>query len=173
MYKLLYFLLLILLTYCNSLSDKDIRIEEYGEEYAVMDCWWSRNEGPNTLLFWCDKNLDTELISGFVSLAIERGPDEEEFFSICGRDIILNSGYNLHDTLIASLTDNSYNCYNHYENNIGNEFDSVWDPDVSILQIIWRPADKEHQALTLYIPSPEGESVRVLGTVYHKTGIFN
>ena len=173
MYKLLYFLLLVLLTSCNSLSDKDIRIEEYGEEYAVMDCWWSRNEGPNTLLFWCDKNLDTELISGFVSLAIERGPDEEEFFSICGRDIILNSGYNLHDTLIASLTDNSYNCYNHYENNIGNEFDSVWDPDVSILQIIWRPADKEHQALTLYIPSPEGESVRVLGTVYHKTGIFN
>ena len=165
--------LLLLLCSCSSIIEEDIRIEEYGEEYAIMDCWWSRNQGPNTLLFWCDKNLNTDLISGFVSLAIERDPEENEFFSICGRDIILNSGYNLHDTLIASLTNNNYNCYNHYENNIGNEFDSVWDPDVSILQIIWRPADKEHQALTLYIPSPEGESVRVLGTVYHKTGIFN
>ena len=129
--------------------------------------------GPNTLVFWCDKQLDTPLISGFVSLAVERDIEEEEFFSICGRDIILNSGYSLHDTLIASLTQDTYNCYNHYENKIGNEFDSVWDPEINILQIIWRPPDDDHQALTIYIPSPEGESVRVLGTVYHKTGIFN
>ena len=173
MHKLLYFFLLVLLTSCNSLSDEDIRIEEYGEEYASMDCWWSKNEGPNTLVFWCDKQLDTPLISGFVSLAVERDIEEEEFFSICGRDIILNSGYSLHDTLIASLTQDTYNCYNHYENKIGNEFDSVWDPEINILQIIWRPPDDDHQALTIYIPSPEGESVRVLGTVYHKTGIFN
>lgn len=173
MHKLLYFFLLVLLTSCNSLSDEDIRIEEYGEEYAIMDCWWSKNEGPNTLIFWCDEQLDTPLISGFVSLAVERDIEEEEFFSICGTDVILNSGYDLHDTLIASLTNNNYNCYNHYENNVGNEFDSLWLPEAKVLQIIWRPADKEHQALTIYIPSPEGESVRVLGTVYHKTGIFN
>ena len=117
--------------------------------------------------------METQLISGFVSLAIEKGPEEDEFFSICGRDIILNSGYDLHDTLIASLTNNNYNCYNHYENNIGNEFDSIWDPEGNILQIIWRPPDSTHQVLTLYIPPPEGESVRVLGTVYHKTGFFN
>ena len=173
MHKLLYFFLLVLLTSCNSLSDEDIRIEEYGEEYAIMDCWWSKNEGPNTLIFWCDEQLDTPLISGFVSLAVERDIEEEEFFSICGTDVILNSGYDLHDTLIASLTNNNYNCYNHYENNVGNEFDSLWLPEAKVLQIIWRPADKEHQALTIYIPSPGGESLRVLGTVYHKTGIFN
>ena len=173
MYKLLYFFLLVLLTSCNSLSDEDIRIEEYGEEYAIMDCWWSKNEGPNTLIFWCDEQLDTPLISGFVSLAVERDIEEEEFFSICGTDVILNSGYDLHDTLIASLTNNNYNCYNHYENNVGNEFDSLWLPEAKVLQIIWRPADKEHKALTIYIPSPGGESLRVLGTVYHKTGIFN
>ena len=173
MHKLLYFLPLILLASCTSISNKEIRIEEYGEHYASMDCWWSRNEGPNTLVFWCDKQLDTPLISGFVSLAIERDAEEEQFFSICGTDVILNSGYDLHDTLIASLTNNNYNCYNHYENNVGNEFDSLWDPEANILQIIWRPADKEHQALTIYIPSPEGESVRVLGTVYHKTGVFD
>lgn len=165
--------LLLLLCSCSNIGEEDIRIEEYGEEYAIMDCWWSKNEGPNTLVFWCDKQLDTPLISGFVSLAVERDLEEEEFFSICGRNIILNSGYSLHDTLIASLTQDTYNCYNHYENKIGNEFDSVWDPEISILQIIWRPPDDDHQALTIYIPSPEGESVRVLGTVYHKTGIFN
>ena len=165
--------LLLLLCSCSNIGEEDIRIEEYGEEYAIMDCWWSRNQGPNTLVFWCDKNLDTELISGYVSLAIERDVEEEEVFSICGRDIILNSGYNLHDTLISSLTNNNYNCYNHYENNIGNEFDSIWDPEANALQIIWRPANKEHQALTLYVPPPDGESVRVLGTVYHKTGFFN
>ena len=163
----------LLLCSCSNIGEEDIRIEEYGEEYAVMDCFWSRNEGPNTVVFWCDKQMDTQLISGFVSLAIERGPEEDEFFSICGRDIILNSGYDLHDTLIASLTNNTYNCYNHYENKLGNEFDSLWDPEINVLQIIWRPPDDEHQALTLYIPSPEGESVRVSGTVYHKTGFFN
>ena len=165
--------LFFLLCSCSNIGEEDIRIEEYGEEYAIMDCWWSRNQGPNTLLFWCDKNLNTDLISGFVSLAIERGADEEEFFSICGRDIILNSGYDLHDTLISGLTNNNYNCYNHYENNIGNEFDSIWDPDPSVLQIIWRPPDDVHQALTIYVPRPEGESIRTMGTVYHKTGFFN
>jgi len=172
-HKFLYLLLITLLTSCTSISNEDIRVEEYGDLYAAMDCFWSQNEGPNTVVFWCDNDLETSLISGFVSLAIERGPEEDEFFSICGRDIILNSGYDLHDTLIASLTNNSYNCYNHYENKIGNEFDSIWDPEINILQIIWRPTDKEHQVLTLYIPPPEGNSARVLGTVYHKTGFFN
>ena len=165
--------LFLLLCSCSNIGEEDIRIEEYGEEYAIMDCWWSRNEGPNTLVFWCDKQLDTLLISGFVSLAIERDTEEEQFFSICGTDVILNSGYDLHDTLIASLTDNNYNCYNHYENNIGNEFDSIWDPEINILQIIWRPPDSTHQALTLHIPPSEGDSVRVLGTIYHKIGTFN
>ncbi len=165
--------LFLLLCSCSNIGEEDIRIEEYGEEYAVMDCWWSKNEGPNTPVFWCDKQMETQLISGFVSLAIEKGPQKDEFFSICGRDIILNSGYDLHDALIASLTNNSYNCYNHYENKIGNEFDSIWDPEINILQIIWRPPDSDHQVLTLYIPDPEGNSARVSGTVYHKTGFFN
>lgn len=165
--------LLLLLCSCSNIGEEDIRIQEYGEPYAVMNCTWSKNEGPNTLLFWCDENLNTELISGNVSLAIERDAEEEEFFSICGIDVTLNSGYDLHDTLIAALTNNNYNCYNHYENNIGNEFDSIWDPEINILQIIWRPPDSTHQVLTLYVPSPEEESARVLGTVYHKTGTFN
>ena len=165
--------LFLLLCSCSNIGEEDIRIKEYGEEYAVMDCFWSQNEGPNTVVFWCDNDLETNLISGFVSLAIERGPEKDEFFSICGRDIILNSGYDLHDTLIASLTNNTYNCYNHYENKLGNEFDSIWDPESNILQIIWRPPDDVHQVLTLYIPSPEGEFARVSGTVYHKTGFFN
>jgi hypothetical protein len=165
--------LFLLLCSCSNIGEEDIRIEEYGEEYAVMDCFWSQSEGPNTVVFWCDNDLETDLISGFVSLAIERGPEEDEFFSICGRDIILNSGYDLHDTLIASLTNNTYNCYNHYENKIGNEFDSLWDPELNILQIIWRPPDDNHQVLTLYIPPPVDQSARVSGTIYHKTGFFN
>ena len=71
------------------------------------------------------------------------------------------------------LTDDKYACHEHYENQLGNEFDATWDSDRSALQIIWRPPNEVHKALTLYLPPPEGESVRVLGTVYYKTGFFN
>ena len=59
---------------CSNIGEEDIRIEEYGEQYAIMDCWWSRNEGPNTLLFWCDKNLERDRVqnisAGYLHICI-------------------------------------------------------------------------------------------------------
>ena len=138
-----------------------------------MDCWWSRNDGPNSFIFNCADDLETELISGSVAFAMLRDDEEEQYFTICGRDISLSSGYDLHDNLIGILTNDKYACHEHYENQLGNEFDTSWDADRSALQIIWRPPNEIHKALTLYLPPPEGESMRVLGTVYYKTGFFN
>ena len=166
-------LLFFLLSSCDNLIEEDLRVEEYGTYYTSMDCWWSRNEGPDTFIFNCADNLDTNLISGQVAFAMLRDAEEEHYFTICGRDIILNSGYDLHDNLIRILTNDQYACHEHYENQLGNEFDTTWDAEQSVLQIIWRPPNEVHKALTLYLPPPEGESVRVLGTVYYKTGFFN
>tara|TARA_Y100001938_G_C7990624_1_gene379303 strand:- start:324 stop:833 length:510 start_codon:yes stop_codon:yes gene_type:complete len=162
-------LLFIFLTSCVNLIEEEIRAEEYGDYYADMDCWWSKNEGPNTFVFNCHDNLETDLISGQVAFALIRDDDEEYYFTICGRNIVLNSGYTLHDTLIAFLTADKYACHEHYENQLGNEFDTIWDAQRRALQVIWRPVDDVHKALTLYLPLPEGDSVRVLATLYYKT----
>ena len=171
MYKII--VLLILLCSCsNNLTEEDIRQQEYGELYATMDCWWSSQELISPALFWCTEDLETEIISGFVSLAIEEDLDGEQFFSICGRNVILNTGYALHDNLIASMTQHTYNCYEAYERNLGNEFDWIWDSPTSTLQLIWRPEDGPDKVLTLFVPEKK-DSPRVLGSVYYKTGYFN
>jgi len=171
MYKIL--VLLILLCSCsNNLTEEDIRQEEYGELYATMGCWWSSQELISPALFWCTENLETELISGYVSLAIEEDLQGEQFFSICGRDIILNSGHDLHDNLIASITESAYNCYDSYERNLGNEFDWIWDEPTNTLQLIWRPDRQPDKVLTLFVEEQQ-ESPWVTGRVYYKTGYFN
>ena len=166
-------LLLVLLCSCsNNLTEEDIRQQEYGELYATMVCWWSSQELISPALFWCTENLETELISGYVSLAIEEDLEGERFFSICGRDVTLNTGHDLHDNLIASMTQYTYNCYEAYERSLGNEFDWIWDDPTNTLQLIWRPEDEPDKVLTLFIPEKK-DSPRVLGSVYYKTGYFN
>ena len=171
MYKII--VLLILLCSCsNNLTEEDIRQEEYGELYATMDCWWSSQEAIASTIFWCADTLETELISGYVSLAIIQDLDGVEFFSICGRDIVLNSGHELHDNLIAAMTQYTYDCYESYERKLGNEFDWIWDEPSSTLQLIWRPEDELDKVLTVFVPK-QVDSPRVLGSVYYKTGYFN
>jgi hypothetical protein len=171
MYKIL--VLLILLCSCsNNITKEDIRQEEYGELYATMDCWWSSQEAIAPTIFWCADTLETEFISGYVSLAIIQDLDGVEFFSICGRNIILNSGHDLHDNLIATLTRYTYDCYESYERKLGNEFDWIWDKSSSTLQLIWRPEDELDKVLTVFVPK-QVDSPRVLGSVYYKTGYFN
>lgn len=171
MYKIL--VLLILLCSCsNNITEEDIRQEEYGELYATMDCWWSSQEAIASTIFWCADTLETELISGYVSLAIIQDLDGVEFFSICGRDIVLNSGHELHDNLIAAMTQYTYDCYESYERKLGNEFDWIWDEPSSTLQLIWRPEDELDKVLTVFVPK-QVDSPRVLGSVYYKTGYFN
>ena len=172
MYKYL-ILLFLFLTACGpELTEEDIRQQEYGDFYATMTCWWSSNQTPPTPIFWCDENLEAELISGHVSMAVEKDIEGNNYFSICGKNVNLNSGHTLHDTLIASMTLGVYNCYDSYERELGNEFDWIWDEESSTLQLIWRPKEELHKVLTLFIP-PEMDSPRVLGTVYYKTGTFN
>tara|TARA_Y100000310_G_scaffold168032_2_gene168078 strand:- start:5683 stop:6096 length:414 start_codon:yes stop_codon:yes gene_type:complete len=137
-----------------------------------MDCWWSNQENYAPTYFHCSENISTELISGYVSLAIGEDLNGEEYFSICGKDIILNSGYNLHDDLIFAMTQYTYNCYDSYERELGDEFDWIWSDEDSMLQLIWRPDYLEDQVLTLFIEKKE-DSPRVLGSVYYKSGYFD
>lgn len=137
-----------------------------------MNCWWSSQELIAPTIFWCAENLETELISGYVSLAISNDIDGEQFFSICGREIILNSGHDLHDNLIAAMTEHTYDCYEAYERRLGNEFDWIWDEPSSTLQLIWRPKDEVDKVMTIFVP-PQEDSPRVIGSVYYKTGYFN
>jgi len=171
MYRIL--ILLVLLCSCsNNITEEDIRQEEYGVLYATMDCWWSSQEAIASTIFWCADDLETELISGYVSLAVIQDLDGVEFFSICGRNIILNSGHELHDNLIAAMTQDNYDCYESYERKLGNEFDWIWDEPTSTLQLIWRPEDDLDKVLTVFVPK-QVDSPRVLGSVYYKTGYFN
>ena len=171
MYKIL--VLLILLCSCsNNITEEDIRQEEYGELYATMDCWWGSQQGMVSTIFWCADDLATELISGYVSLAVVQDLDGVNFFSICGREVKLNSGHSLHDNLIASMTQYTYDCYESYERQLGNEFDWIWDEPTSTLQLIWRPEDDLDKVLTVFVPK-QVDSPRVLGSVYYKTGYFN
>tara|TARA_R100000808_G_scaffold22517_1_gene49014 strand:- start:4240 stop:4767 length:528 start_codon:yes stop_codon:yes gene_type:complete len=168
-----YFVFLLILTSCAPIpSEEDVRQQEFGEIYATMGCWWSSQEEAPRAIFWCSEDLETELISGYVSLAIEEDAQEETFLSICGIDVTLNTGHDLHDILIASMTQGAYNCYNSYEKELGNEFDWLWSASESTLQLIWRPEDQDHTVLTVVIPEKE-DSPNVLGTVYYKTGVFD
>jgi len=171
MYRFLVFL--IFLCCCSSsLSEEDIRIQEYGELYFTMNCWWSSQELLVPTIFFCADAVESELISGYISLAIEEDWSGEQFLSLCGRGIILNSGHMLHDTLIESMTEHAYNCINSYERRLGDDFDWLWEDQTAMLQIIWRPEDSLHQALTLFVEK-KVDSPHVLGSVYYKTGFFD
>jgi hypothetical protein len=157
--------LFFILSSCSTApTEEDVRQEEYGELYATMDCWWSSQQTIATTIFWCADNLETELISGYVSLAIVQDLDFEKFFSICGREVVLNSGHALHDNLIYSMTQYTYDCFESYERQLGNEFDWIWDEPTSTLQLIWRPEDDLDKVLTVFVPK-QGDSPRVLGSV--------
>jgi len=165
--------LLSLVISCSAeLSEEDVRVHEYGDLYATMDCWWSSQEALAPAIFWCTENLETELISGYVSLSIQQDLDGEEFFSICGREVTLNSGHPPHDLAIAALTRYNYSCADFYERELGNEFDWLWDGKDNILQLIWRPKDEKDKVLTLFVEE-QIDSPRVEGRVYYKTGYLN
>lgn len=172
MNKLFLILVLFFCACSNNLTEEDIRQQEYGELYATMECWWSSQQVIAPTLFWCNDNLETELISGRVSLAVGYDLDGEQYLSICGKEITLNSGHDLHDNLIAAMTQYNYDCYESYERSLGNEFDWIWDEPTNTLQLIWRPDDDLHKVLTLFVPE-KTDSPRVLGSVYYKTGFFD
>jgi len=164
--------LIVLCSCSNNLTEEDIRQKEYGNLYATMDCWWSSQERLSPALFWCTETLATELISGYVSIAVLQDLDGEEMFSICGKNVTLNSGVATYDNLVAIMTQDTYDCFEAYERNLGNEFDWIWDGDTSTLQLIWRPANDVDKVLTLFVPK-KVDSALVLGLLYYKTGYFD
>ena len=164
---------LILLVSCSStLTAEDVRQQEYGELYGTMDCWWTTQANFAPALFWCTETLETELISGYISIAVLEDLDGEEMFSICGKNVTLNSGVVAYDNLIAAMTHHTYDCFEAYERNLGNEFDWIWDGNTNTLQLIWRPENDVDKVLTLFVPE-KGDSPRVLGSIYYKTGYFD
>ena len=164
-------LLLLLCSCSNTLTEEDIRQQEYGDLYFTMNCWWGSQSTFGPIIVACSEEVSTELISGFVSFAMEKDLENREFLSICGRNIELNTGYTLHDNLIPPLTE-YYNCFDSYENELGNGFDWLWDERERILQIIWRPGNDPDKVLTLFV-DPPGDNIQVSGRVYYKTGYFN
>ena len=163
---------LILLSGCGPAVDNSSLIEEYGELYFTMVCWWSSQQTLSPAIFWCTETVDTELLKGYVSLAVEEDLDGERFLSICGKDVTLNSGHELHDNLIASMTAYTYNCFETYERSLGNEFDWIWNDQDRILQLIWRPDEDVDKVLSLFIEE-KVDSPRVEGSIYYKTGYFD
>ena len=172
MYRL--FLLVFLLCSClDNVSEEEVRQAEYGELYATMSCWRHQPDEESLLLFWCNETLDTELIKGFVSLAVEEDTGGSLFLAICGHNVELNTGHDLHDNLIAALTMEQWNCHNAYERKLGNEFDWMWDDKLRNLQLIWRPEDATQKVLTVHLPPWNQDSTYVTGYVYYKSGYFD
>ena len=153
---------------CTAEDNSDI-IAEYGEPYFTMTCWWHSQANFAPSIWHCSDMVESDLISGYISLAVEEDLNSERFLSICGRDIELNSGHSLHDLVIPALTENNYNCIDTYERDLGDEFDWLWDEEARTLQLIWRGDDGATKILTLLIDLPTPTSARSEGNVYYKT----
>ena len=155
-------IILIALISCGPKQLPEIEIHAAGKLYFTMDCVW-RNWGNGQALWWCSANAITDLIDGYVFLELL----ENEILSFCGEDLILNSGYDLHDNWVAALTSGRFNCINTPENNLGNEFDWIWYQEEHTLELIWRPDETQTKILTLIID--EGPPVSTVnGTVYYR-----
>lgn len=155
-------IMLIALMSCNPKQLPDIEIHTAGELYFTMDCVW-RNWENGQALWWCSADAATDLIDGYVFLELL----ENEILSFCGEDLILNSGYDLHDDWVAALTSGRFNCINTPENNLGNEFDWIWHQERRTLELIWRPTETQTKILTLII-NEGAPATTTEGIVYYR-----
>ena len=124
--------------------------------------FWKNHDDGETL-WWCLAEVDTEIVSGLLGLHLV----EPHVLAFCGDQLTLNTGHDLHDTLISSYTEDGFKCVNTREEKLGNEFDWIWSKEDRTLQLIWRPEDDTHKKMTLIIDA--GPPVTdVVGTVYYK-----
>ena len=153
---------ILLLCSCSPVENNDL-IEQYGEHYFSMDCAWTPPEA-NDGIWWCEQDVTTDLISGYIVVSLRTTTK----LAICGREVVLNTGYDLHDQLIPHLTRNEYKCINSVERELGNEFDWLWNEDSRILQLIWRETETRQKILTLIIEKGPPDKL-VTGEVYYKS----
>jgi len=116
------------------------------------------------LIFLFCSCFPVELIEGYIFISLRTLTE----LAICGKNLLLNTGYSLHDNLIPALTQNNYHCYISTEVELGNEFDWVWNENLRRLQLIWRAEEIETKILTLIIEEGEADHL-VSGEVYYKT----
>jgi len=160
----------ILLCSCNNLCSQDPAEEEAsssGDPYFTLICSRYKVSPPPSAIFRCSELLDTDLLSGDVTLSLFRNEGGEGRLVFCGEDIILNSGNLIYDSLLYSLTEGSYGCHGVYERGLGNEFDWSWDETTSTLEMIWRPNESTEKILSIYLEEGDPErTVSVLGRAY-------
>jgi hypothetical protein len=160
------FLLVILLFLngCSNNSADDIELD-YGVPYFEVDCVWVSPTVDNRLALWrCYEIVETPLLSGFLFLELEHA----ESLYFCGEDLVLTSGIETYDNLIAFLTRNKYNCLHITEDTKkGNALDWSWEADINRLQIIWRPEEQSHKMITMIIEDAD-YNVVVRTIVYYK-----
>lgn len=153
---------LVALLSCGPKQISGIETHIAGNLYFTMDCVW-RNWGDGESLWWCGADVRTDLVEGYIFLELL----ENEIMSFCGEDLILNTGYSLHDNWIAALTSGRFNCISSPENNLGNEFDWIWYKEEKTMELIWRANEAQTKILTLIID--EGEPVMTVeGHVYYR-----
>tara|TARA_R100000808_G_C2095891_1_gene114618 strand:- start:219 stop:674 length:456 start_codon:yes stop_codon:yes gene_type:complete len=134
---------------------------EFGELLFPMHCSWISHDNESSF-WWCDAEVDTELMKGYIFLELS-SVDELAF---CGENLTLNTGHELHDSLVTSLTNNHYNCIFSRETNLGNEFDWIWYNDEYRLLLAWRPEGDSEKYINLIIDHREAELLTT-GSAYY------
>ena len=165
MYKL-YLIIILLISGCASDCPPPPLPQDFGDPYFELECSWPEPETTERPAIWrCGNDVETPLLTGFVFLELEHS----DSLYFCGRDLILNSGIGVYDNLTRLLTTDKFDCLHITEDKEkGNQFDWSWDPEDSILQLIWRPEEEDHKMITLIIPAAEYDVI-VKSTVYYKT----
>ena len=151
---------LLFLSSCAADTPQDIQ-SDHGDQYFTMDCVW-RGYNDGQTLWWCEGHPETELLTGDLLLELL----EDNKLAFCGENITLNTGHDLHDSLIALLTNGQFNCITSVERELGNEFDWIWEKENRTLKLIWRPDDASYKKITLVI-DPGTPAATVNGTVYY------
>lgn len=160
---------IILLCSCSNLYPQEPADEgaSSGEPYFTLVCSRYQDSPPPNAIFRCSELLDTDLLSGDVTLSLFRNEGGEGRLVFCGEDIILNSGNLIYDSLLYSLTEGSYGCHGVYERGLGNEFDWSWVETTSTLEMIWRPNESTEKILSIYLEEGDPErTVSVFGRAY-------
>jgi len=153
-------LVLSILSGCSGPIDDDYN--EFGEYFFSMDCSWISHEDELST-WWCEADVSTTMITGYLFLELV----DKDTLAFCGEDLILNTGYSLHDDLVVGMTQNKYSCIFSREINLGNEFDWIWYDEERRLSLIWRPEGEDEKHLSLFIDYDQISEL-VNGDVFYK-----
>ena len=160
--QLLIILFLLLSTGCAQTPNELPPTQEYGDLLFTMGCQWQpRNQDSS--LWQCQADVDNHFVTGFIVLELMN----DERLAFCGENLQTNTGNDMYDTLVASYTEDRFNCIFVSERVSGNEFDWLWYNGENRLVMIWRPQVASHKYVTLIIDDGDEEK-NAEGRVYYR-----